>query len=150
MLVLGSVGLAAMAKGSIAYKGKSGATNVAVRHAYLVKGPDLVTKQPIRRIVLSVADVSAALRGCATMLCSDGGIREGMTIDLDSGPRINYWFVANDQRIQYSGSARPDTLTLTSDTAERVAGRWVLDQSAAGGPTLDITFDAPLVKTIGK
>ena len=149
-LVLGAVALGATAKGTIAYKGKTGTVNVVVRHAYLVKGPDLVTKKPIRRIVLSVADVAAALGACATMSCSDGGILEGMTVDLDAGPRLTYWFVANGQRIQYSGTARPDTLKLTTDTAARVAGRWVLDDSAAGGPTLDVTFDAPLVKTISK
>ena len=149
-VVLGAVVLGATAKGTIAYKGKSGAVNVAVRHAYLVKGPDLVTKKPKRRIVVAVADVGAALRSCATMLCSDGGIREGMTLDLDVGPRLTHWFVANDERIQYSGTAPLESLTLTTDTAERVAGRWVLDHSTGGGPTLDTTFDAPLVKTIEK
>ena len=33
-------------------------------------------------------------------MCSDGGIEEGMTIDLDAGERVNYWFVANGQLVR--------------------------------------------------
>jgi len=32
-------------------------------------------------------------------------IGEGMTIELDSGSRLNYWFAGNGQCAQYSGSA---------------------------------------------
>ena len=31
-----------------------------------------------------------------------------MTVDFDAGPRLNYWVVANGQKIQYSGTAKPD------------------------------------------
>jgi hypothetical protein len=36
---------------------------------------------------------------CENMMCSDGGIEEGMTIDLDTGERVNCWFVANGQLV---------------------------------------------------
>ena len=46
-----------------------------------------------------------------TMLPSDanpyGNVHggEGMTLDLDSGSRLNYWFVGKNQLVQYSGTA---------------------------------------------
>ena len=138
------------AKGTITYKGKSGAIVVMVKHAYLVKGPDVVSGKTIRRVVLSVADVAAKLGACGTMLCSDGDITEGMTIDFDAGPRLNYWFVGNNQLVQYSGTAEPASLELTADTPQRLAGKWDFDGSAAGGPRVQIEFDAPLVKEVTK
>lgn len=138
------------AKGTITFKSKSGPVVVEVKHAYLVKGPDMVSGKTIRRLVLSTADAGAALKTCASMSCSDGGIGDGMTIDFDAGPRLNYWFVAKDQLVQHSGTADPASIKLTTDTAERVAGRWDFDGSAGGGPVIKIEFDAPLMKTLGK
>jgi hypothetical protein len=138
------------AKGTITYKSKAGAIVVTIKHAYLVKGPDVVSGKTIRRVVLSVADVAAKLSACGTMLCSDGDIGEGMTIDFDAGPRLNYWFVGNNQLVQYSGTAEPASLKLTADTPQRLAGRWDIDESAAGGPRVQIEFDAPLVKEVTK
>jgi hypothetical protein len=126
------------ARGTITYKYKAGEIVVKIRHAYLFKGPDVVSGKTIRRVVLSVADVSAKLAACATMMCSDGDIVEGMTIDFDAGPRLNYWFVGNNQLVQYSGTAEPASLNLTADG------------SAAGGPRVQIEFDAPLVKEVAK
>jgi hypothetical protein len=145
-----SPGYAGEAKGTITYKYKSGDIVVRIKHAYLFKGPDVVSGKAIRRVVLSVADVSARLAACATMLCSDGDIVEGMTIDFDAGPRLNYWFVGNNQLVQYSGTADPASLKLTADTPKRLAGKWDYDGSAAGGPRLQIEFDAPLVKEVAK
>jgi hypothetical protein len=83
-------------------------------------------------------------------MCSDGDIGEGMTLDLDSGSRLNYWFVGNNQLVQYSGTADPATLKLTADTPQRVAGKWELDARAAGGPKVDVEFDATLIKELSK
>lgn len=142
--------LAGDAKGTAAYHAKSGPLVVTFKHAYLVTGPDFVTRKTIRRVVLSVADVGAKLAACETMSCSDGGITEGMTLDFDGGPRINYWFVGNHQLVQYSGTADPASLKLTADTGKRIAGKWELDASGAGGPRVEMEFDAPLVKEITK
>ena len=138
------------AKGKITYKPKSGVIVVTIKHAYLVKGPDVVSGKTIRRVVLSVADVGSKLSACATMMCSDGDITEGMTIDFDAGPRLNYWFVGNNQLVQYSGTAEPASLKLTADTPKRLAGKWDYEGSAAGGPRIQIEFDAPLVKEVTK
>ena len=151
--VLGLFAAAAMAdsaKGTATYQGKSGAIAVTIAHVYLVKGPDAMTGKLIRRLVLSSEDVSTKLSNCATMMCSDGDIGEGMTLDLDTGPRLNYWFVGSNQRVQYSGTADPATLALTADTPQRVAGKWTLDARAAGGPMVDVEFDATLIKELSK
>jgi hypothetical protein len=138
------------AKGVVTYAFKGGDIVVNVKHAYLFAGPDVVSGKPIRRVVLSVPDLSAKLAACATMLCSDGDIVEGMTIDFDAGPRLNYWFVGNNQLVQYSGTADPESMKLTVDTPRRIAGKWELDGTASGGPKIKVQFDAPLVKTVTK
>ena len=73
-----------------------------------------------------------------------------MTIDFDAGPRVNYWFVANDQRVQYSGTADPASVKLTTDSPSRIAGTWDLDAAAAGGPVVHVQFDAALAKVLKK
>ncbi|HEY2862283.1 MAG TPA: hypothetical protein VGK37_01510 [Casimicrobiaceae bacterium] len=138
------------ASGSISYQSKAGLVVVKPQYAYLVKGPDTVTGNVVRRIVLSGTELASKLRTCATMMCGDGDMTEGLTIDLDAGARINYWLVANGQRIQYSGTAAPSSLQLTTDTAQRVAGVWRLDARQAGGPQAQIEFDAPLLKVFAR
>jgi hypothetical protein len=69
-----------------------------------------------------------------------------MTVDLDAGPRLNYWISLNDQRVQYSGTAMPVALKLTTDTPTRLAGKLTIDDTAAGGPKIDVDFDTPLVQ----
>jgi hypothetical protein len=136
------------ASGTIAYAGKAGPVVVAPQHAYLVAGPDEVSGKPIRRVVLSVADVGSKIRDCEAMSCADGAIGDRVTIDFDAGSRVNYWFVANGQRIQYSGSAEPASLALAVNTLQRIVGRWDLDARGAGGPRIDVQFDAPLTKDL--
>ena len=63
-----------------------------------------------------------------------------------AGRRLNYWFVANDQCVQYSGTADPASLKLTTDAPQRLAGKWDLDARAAGGPRVQLEFDAALLK----
>lgn len=139
-----------VASGTIDYRGKFGAVKVAPKFAWLVKGPDTVTGKTVRRIVLSPTDLSPVIRACATMICGDGDMDDGLTIDLDLGQRVNYWLVAKGQRVQYSGTAEPSSLQLTTDTADRVAGRWSLDARQAGGPQVQVEFDAALLKVFTK
>jgi hypothetical protein len=139
-----------VATGSISYRSKAGLVTVWPKYAYLVKGPDTVTGNTVRRVVLSVTDLAPRLRSCATMMCGDGDMDEGLTIDLDAGPRINYWFVADGQRVQYSGTAEPSSLQLSANTDQRVAGAWRLDARPAGGPQVQIEFDAALLKVFTK
>lgn len=138
------------AKGTLTYEAKSGPVVVTVKHAYLFKGPDVVSGATIRRLVLSTVDVSAKLKACQTMMCSDGGIGEGMTVDFDAGRRLNYWFVANGQLVQYSGTAELTSAKLTADAPDRLAGALSLDGRKAGGPLVQVEFDARLVKEVKK
>jgi hypothetical protein len=88
------------AKGTIAYKSRT----TTVKYAYLVKGPDVVSKQPIRRLILSATDLGAKIATCKTMSCTDGDLGDGLSVNVDGSARLNYWMVQNDQRVQYSGT----------------------------------------------
>ena len=132
------------AKGSVIYKTRT----ADLKYAYLVKGPDAVSKQTIRRLILSANDVSAKIAACKTMSCTDSDLTEGLSVNFDSGPRLNYWMVLNGQKIQYSGTLKPEVLKTTADDAKRMAGKFVFDDTASGGPKVDVTFDAALVKEL--
>ena len=148
-VVAGSV-LAGNAKGTATYKGKAKVVTVTFAHAYLMKGPEMGNGPVIRRLVLSATDVSAALKSCENMMCSGGGIREGMTVDFDAGPRLHYWFVADGQTIQYSATADRAAAKLTTDSPTRLAGTLAIDATTAGGPKVEVEFDASLVKELKK
>jgi hypothetical protein len=115
-----------------------------------VKGPDVASGKTVRRLVLSVDDISAALKKCEAMSCSDGGIGSGLTVDFDAGSRLNYWFVANDQMIQHSDTTPVSSAKLTTDTPTRIAGTLAIDDQPSGGPVVNVQFDASLVKTLTK
>jgi hypothetical protein len=128
-----------------------GTRNATLAHAWLVVGPDAVDpKKTIRRVVFSATDIGAKLKACAKMSCTDGSVDEGMTIDLDNGPRINYWVALNGQRVQHSGTLEPKALAASASDDKRVAGKLAFDQSGAGGAKVDIQFDAPLAKRFDK
>ncbi|MEO8751148.1 MAG: hypothetical protein ABI624_00560 [Casimicrobiaceae bacterium] len=130
------------AKGTVTYKGRT----ATIKYAYLVKGPDMVSKQTIRRLILSANDIGARIAACKTMGCTDGDLTEGLEVNFDSGPRLNYWMVLNGQKIQYSGTLKPEVLATSASDARRMAGKLVFDDAGAGGPKVDIEFDAALVK----
>jgi hypothetical protein len=132
------------AKGTFVYKGKT----VNLKHAYLIKGPDSITKQPMRRVILSTVDLSKDLAKCAKMMCTTGSLNEGLSFEFDTGPRIIVWMVMNDQRVQYSGSEPVKSFAASADDAKRMAGKLVFDKTAAGGPKVDVEFDAALVKEL--
>ena len=88
------------------------------------------------------------LRACPTMSCVDGVIPEGMEIDLDAGPRLNYWLTLNNQMLQYSGTARPEVLKIAGQDPKRLAGTLAIDDTAASGPKVDVEFAATLLKEI--
>ena len=130
------------AKGTVVYKGNT----AAIKHVWLVKGPDAVDpKLTIRRLVFSAADIGAKLKACKKMNCLSADLDDGVTVDLDAGPRLNYWVALKGQMVQYSGTAKLETLKATADTAAKVAGKLAIDDSAAGGGKIDIEFDVPLL-----
>ena len=142
-LPTGSQGAAGQAKGTLSHKGKS----ATLAHAYLVTGPDAVdTKKTIRRLILTTKDLGAKIRGCQAMSCSDGEVTEGLVVDIGAGPRLNYWMVLNDQKVQHSGTQPPASLRASADDPKRLAGKLSFDDSGASGPKVDVEFDAALVK----
>ena len=139
------------ASGTIKYQSKAGPIVINVAHVYLVKGPDAVSGKTIRELIFAPADIAAKLQACASISCVSGNLTEGMTIDFDAGPRLNYWVVANGQKVQYSGTAKPDeTLKLTTDTTDQLAGTLSIDDSKAGGAKVNVKFDAKTVKQFSK
>ena len=73
------------AKGTSVYKSRT----TIVKHAYLVKGPDAVSKQPIRRLILSATDIGAKIAACKTMSCTDSGLGDGLSVNFDGSARFN-------------------------------------------------------------
>ena len=118
-----------------------------LRYAWLVRGPDAVDpKRTIRRLVLSSVDIGQKLSACERMSCIDGSVTEGMTVDFDAGPRLNYWVALDGQKTQYSGTAPIEAFRGQSNDHGRLAGRIGIDDEAAGGPKVSAEFDAKLLK----
>ena len=131
------------ASGTINYKGQA----AAIKYAWLVSGPsDMEPGKSVRRLVMSTTDIGAKLQACKTFSCTDGSVTEGMTADFTGGPRINYWVVLNGQKIQYSGTARPETFVASANDAKRLAGKLAIDDTSAGGPKIDAQFDVMMLK----
>jgi hypothetical protein len=131
------------AKGSLNYKG----TTVTLNHAYFIKGPDLVDpKIVLRRLILSKDDLKSAIQGCKSMRCVDGALTEAMEVEFDAGPRLLYWITLNGDRLQYSGTAQASAATVTGGDPKRLAGKLSIDDVAAGGPRVEVDFDAILLK----
>lgn len=139
------------ASGTINYQSKAGAIVVNIANVYMVKGPDAASGKTIRQLIFTPADVSTKLQACTSMMCASGNVTEGMTVDFDAGPRLNYWVVGNGQKVQYSGTAKPDeALRLSADSAERLAGTLAIDDAAVGGARVNVKFDATMVKQFSK
>ena len=143
--------VAQSANGTLVYTSHSGPTTVVIKHAFLLKGADAISGKVVRQLVLSVADIGPALRTCKEMsFCFNGRLSDGISLVFDSTPVMPFWFVANHQRLQYSGMADPSTVTVTIDTPVRLAGRWVLPPTRADGLSLDLVFDAVLTREMSK
>ena len=151
LIPLVSVNAAEKATGTLTYKGSKKTFTIGFKHAYLVKGPDMFEEgKTVRRLVFTAMDFSATIKGAGALNGFDGSLMEGMIVELADGPRLNYWIVMNDQLVQYSGTVENAALKSTANTADHVAGKLKFDDSAAGGPTIDVEFDAPLLKAFAK
>jgi len=129
------------AKGSVVFQGKT----AQLQYVYLVKGPDDMSTI-MRELVFSPTDIAAKIQACTNMSCVSGELGEGMTVDFDAGPRLNYWVVSNGQRVQHSGTVEPSAFKASADEPGRLAGSLKFDDSSTGGGKVDVTFDARLVK----
>ena len=130
------------AKGTIVYKGKT----ANVKYAYLVQGPDAISKKPIKRLILSTTDLGAKIAACKKMSCTDSDLGDGMSVNIEGGDRLNFWLVQNDQKVQYSGTEPAASLAAKVNDGKRMAGTLRFDKTASGGPKVDVEFDAAMAK----
>jgi hypothetical protein len=131
------------AQGTLVYKTRS----ATLKYAWLVKGPYAEDpSKTVRRLILSAKDISAELQACKTIMCADGQVTEGMTVDFDVSRRLNYWVGLNDQKVQYSGTVTPDAFAARANDGGHLAGKLVIDDVAAGGPKIDAEFNVTLFK----
>jgi hypothetical protein len=132
------------ASGALAYKGGT----VTFKYAWLVKGPyERDSTKTVRRLILSAKDIGAEIQACKTVSCTDGKVTEGMTVDFDVSPRLDYWVALNGQKVQYSGAAMPNAFAARANDPGHLAGRLAIDDVAAGGPKVDVEFDVTVFKT---
>ncbi|WP_428657898.1 hypothetical protein [Runella sp.] len=135
--------------GTLSYKSKSKTFESTIKYVYLVEGAtDLNPSERIRRLIFSANDMGNKLKSASTMRDSDTALTEGFEIDLVKGPRYNYWMVLNNGLVQYSGTIPPENLVLTTDSPTQLAGTFKQDNSAAGGPAIDVRFSVGLLKKL--
>ena len=147
LILSAKTAMAGEAKGSLVHP----KATVALKYAFLIKGPDAIdNKKIIRKVILSSSDLGAKIQACAAMSCADQDLTEGIALDLDGGPRVNYWMVLNGGMIQHSGSKESAVLKISADDAKHLAGKLSFDDSGMGGPKVDVDFDASFVKEFTK
>jgi hypothetical protein len=131
------------AKGTLTYKSYS----LTLKYAWLVKGPsEMDPHKTIRRLILSANDISPKLQECTTMWCASGQVTEGMTVDFDTPPRLDYWVAVNGQKVQYSFGAMPEAFVARINDAGHLAGELTINDIGAGGPKVDAEFDVAVFK----
>ncbi len=139
------------ANGTLAYKARGAPISAPLKFVWLVKGPDSIDQgKTVRKLIFSSTDIGSKITACKTMSCTDADLGSGMTVDLDAGPRLNYWVVLDGQKVQYSGTAVPESLKLTTNTPGRLAGKLAIDGVAAGGPKVDVDFDVTMLPPLTK
>lgn len=139
------------ATGTLMYKSKSKTFDAAIKYVYLVEGAtDLYPTEPIRRLIFSATDLGSKIKSASTMRETDTALKEGFEIDLVKGPRYNYWMVLNNGLVQYSGTIPPENLVLTANSPTQLTGTFKQDNSDAGGPKINVTFEVSLLKKFEK
>ena len=137
-------------KGTLVYKGSKKTFSIDLKYAYFVTGPDSFDPdKKIRRLIFTSQNLEAKIKSCEVMNCIDPAI-EGIQVDLDAAHRILYWVNLNGQTVQYSGTAVLESVDLTTQAKDRLAGSLKIDDSGAGGPRVNVTFDVSLVKSFAK
>lgn len=131
------------AKGTLMYKSYL----VTLKYAWLLKGPsEMDPRKTIRRLILSGNDISPKLQACKTMACASGQVTEGMTVDFDTPPRLDYWVAVNGQKVQYSYGAMPEAFVARINDVGHLSGKLTINDVRAGGPMVDVEFDVTVFK----
>ncbi len=120
---------------------------VTLKYAWLLKGPsEMDPGKTIRRLILSANDISPKLKECKTMSCASGQVTEGMTVDFDTPPRLDYWVAIDGQKVQYSYGAMPEAFVARTNDARHLAGKLTINDVGAGGPKVEVEFDVTVFK----
>lgn len=144
------VGSGDSSQGHLIYSAGKKTFKLSLKYAYFVTGPDAFDGQKIiRRLIFTEKDIALKIKECGVMNCVDPLI-EGIQIDLDAAPRLLYWVNLNNGLTQYSGTQVTEAMTLSKDTQEALAGTLNFDNSAAGGPVVDVKFEATRIKAFSK
>lgn len=133
-------------KGTVSFEGKT----VEPGYAYFIKGPDVIEPgMTVRILILSAEDISAKIESCETVNCVDGWVKEGMTMQFETGPVVYYWVSLGRGTLQYSGATHKSVFKSTADTGDRLAGKIKFDDTPDGGGKADVEFDVSLTKEFG-
>lgn len=133
-------------QGKLFYKAGKKTFDIELKYAHFITGPDTFDpKKKIRRLIFTANPLDEKIKSCKVLNCVDQYI-EGIQVDLDAAPRLLYWVSVNGQLVQYSGTSVNETLYLSTDSQEQLAGTLKFDHSAAGGPVVDVTFNAAMMK----
>ncbi len=100
----------------------------------------------VRILILSAEDISAKIDSCDTVNCVDGWVKEGITMQFETGPVVYYWVSLEGGTLQYSGATHKSVFRPTADTGDRLAGKIKFDDTPDGGGKADVEFDVRLTK----
>jgi hypothetical protein len=144
-LALSPVVLAAdQASGTVKFKTYTS----AVKYGWLVRGPDeMDPSKTVLRLYLSSADIGAKIKACKTLSCADSALQDGAMVDYSDARHLGYAVRLNGERAQYSGGTDGDAFKLSTNKPDHLVGKLHVDDSAAGGATVDADFDLTLVNT---
>jgi hypothetical protein len=120
----------------------------AVKYGWLVRGPDeMDPSKTVLRLYLSSADIGAKIKACKTLSCADSALQDGAMVDYSDARHLGYAVRLNGERVQYSGGTDGDAFKLSTNKPDHLVGKLHVDDSAAGGATVDADFDLTLVNT---
>lgn len=144
-IVLSTAAIASdVASGSVHFKDHE----AALKHAWLVRGPDdMDATKSVLRLYLSSADIGAKIKACKTMSCADAALEDGVMVDYSDASHLPYAVRLDDERVQYSGATSADAFALSAHAADHLAGKLHVDDSTAGGATIDASFDVAVANT---
>jgi hypothetical protein len=135
------------ASGTLTVKGENKPLSVKLAHAYYLVGPDQFDEsRTVRSIVFTASDQHEAIESCRDVGCANIS-GDGLWVGLNESGMTEWW--AHVSPMQFS-SVATSALKLDVDTPEHMAGTFKLGGAADSGVTVDVRFDATLVKTFPK
>ena len=79
--------------------------------------------------------------------CALFDVTDGAMVDFGDSRHLAYAVRLNGERLQYSGGTNGEAFALTTNEPNHLAGKLHIDDTAADGAKVDVTFDLTLVNT---